>query len=289
MPDVPIGSEQSQFQDSNLSHSSDCDAVCIDAARIYDSCGAKDCLSDLTLIFTEENQCIVDNACSVRICKANVITSTVDVEPVAFHRGFYAVDMVFYFAVTCEVYTNTLSLPSTISGLATYGKRVVLYGSDGNAKTFSSDEPITCECSVSDSVCGCNNSLPKATVQISNPMALSAKLSKHNCTCNLPCTSIPECVINYFGNCLVPPRAQSISATLGIFTITQLIRNVQIIIPSYDYCVPRKECSSHTDDPCEAFSKIEFPTDSFFPPNADECCDARFGTDSSFGCNCDKN
>ena len=51
MPDTPFGSEQMQS-----SFGTDCNAVCIDAARIYDSCGAKDCLSDLPLIFTEDDQ-----------------------------------------------------------------------------------------------------------------------------------------------------------------------------------------------------------------------------------------
>ena len=48
--------------------------------------------------------------------------------------------------------------------------------------------------------------------------------------------------------------------TIGIFTITRLERDVQIMIPSYDFCVPRKECPSAPDDPCEVFSKIDFPT-----------------------------
>lgn len=283
MSDATFGPEQTSRQDESQNNSG-CDAVCIDAARIYDSCGAKDCLSDLTLMFSEENQCIVDEACSVRICKASVITSTVEVEPVAFHRGFYAVDMVFYFAVTCEVYSKSVALPSTISGLATYGKRVVLYGSDGDAKTFSSESPVVCDCHEKDCQCGYPGSLPKAMVQISNPMALSAKLNSCKCGCSMPCTSIPECVIDYFGGCLVPPKKKCITATIGIFTITQLIRNVQIMIPSYDFCVPRKECTARTDDPCEVFSKIEFPTDSFFPPNAGECGDG----EKSFDCRCDK-
>jgi hypothetical protein len=287
MPDVPFESEQRQLQEENSTNFSECNAICVDAARIYDSCGAKDCLSDLTLMFTEDNQCIVDNACSVRICKASVITSTIDVESVAFHRGFYAVDMVFYFAVTCEVYTSSNTIPSTITGLATYGKRVVLYGSESCTKSFSSDSPVVCDSP--DSNCGCEgeNALPKATVQISNPMALSAKL-KSGCGCNVPCTQIPECVANYFGSSLVPPRNKFIAATIGIFTITQLIRNVQILIPSYDYCVPRKECQTHTDDPCEAFSKIEFPTECFFPPN-DVDTQSCGGSETAFECDCSRN
>ncbi|MCH5296777.1 MAG: hypothetical protein J1E85_03820 [Ruminococcus sp.] len=275
MPDVSFDAEQVQSQ--SVHHKdSDCDAVCIDAARIYDSCGAKDCLRDLPVMFTSEDQEIVENACSCKVCKVSVITSTVNVEPVAFHRGFYSVDMVFYFAVTCEVYTTAASLPTTITGLTTYAKRVVLYGSDGCVKTFSSEESGL-NCSSPGEECSCchKESVPKATVQISDPMALSAKLKCHRSheyqnRCNHNCNTIPACVTAFFGEPLVNPRNNFIAVTIGIFTITQLIRNVQLLIPSYDYCIPRKECTSRTDDPCEAFSKIEFPTDCFFPPNSDD-------------------
>lgn len=278
MPDVTFDAEQVQSRNEKH-HDSDCDAVCIDAARIYDSCGAKDCLRDLPVMFTCEDQDVVDNACSCKICKVSVITSTVDVEPVAFHRGFYSVDMVFYFAVTCEVYSTAASLPTTITGLATYAKRVVLYGSDGCVKTFSSeDKGQNCSCPEDECSCCHRDSVPKATVQISDPMALSANLKctmPHGCPnmCQNHCKSIPACVEAFFRNPLVQPRTNYIAVTIGIFTITQLIRNVQLLIPSYDYCIPRKECTSKTDDPCEAFSKIEFPTDCFFPPNAESTSD----------------
>ena len=35
------------------------DPVCVDLPRIYDSCGAKDCLRDLTVFFTAEDQAVV--------------------------------------------------------------------------------------------------------------------------------------------------------------------------------------------------------------------------------------
>lgn len=283
MPDAPYGSEQTPFRSEGRGES-DCEAVCIDAARIYDSCGAKDCLSDLPLMFTESNQCLIDSACSVRINKASVITSAVEVEPVAFHRGFYSVDMMFYFAVSCEVYTSSGAIPTTVNGLAMYGKRVVLFGSDGCVKSFSSGEPVVCDKSESDCGCSYSNCLPKATVQISSPMALSAKLKNCCHSCPMPCGAIPDCVVEYFGGELVQPTSKYISATIGIFTITQLQRNVQIMIPSYDFCVPRKECAARTDDPCEVFSKIEFPTDSFFPPKVGEC----EKSEKPFECKCDE-
>lgn len=279
MPDTPCGSEQMQS-----SQNTDCNAVCIDAARIYDSCGAKDCLSDLPLMFTEEDQCLVERACSVRINRASLITSTVEVEPVAFHKGFYSVDMVFYFVVSVDVYTSSGAIPTTINGLAKYGKRVVLFGSDGNVKSFSSDSPVTCADGDAECACAGFESLPKATVQISNPMALSAKLVSCKGIEKFPCGAIPQCVLDYFGCDFAEPTSRQVLATIGIFTITQLQRNVQLMIPSYDFCVPRKECPTNTDDPCEVFSKIEFPTDSFFPPRVGESGKGN----KNFECHCDE-
>lgn len=269
MSDARFGYEQIPF-DSDGNGDSTCDAVCIDASRIYDSCGAKDCLSDLPLLFTRENQILIENACSVRINRASVITSTVEVEPVAFHKGFYSVDMVFYFVVSVDVYSSSGAIPTTVNGLAIYGKRVVLYGSDGCVKSFSSDTPTSCYTEDTDCACSAHNCLPKATVQISSPIALSAKLKKSCCKNYMPCKNIPECVLEYFNGEPVYSDDTQVVATIGIFTITQLQRNVQIMVPSYDFCVPRKECATRTDDPCEVFSKIEFPTDSFFPPRVGE-------------------
>ena len=75
------------------------DPVCIDVPRIYDSCGAKDCLRDLTVFFTEADQTLVEKASAVRVTKASVLTSSITVDAVAFNRGYYSVDVVFYFAV----------------------------------------------------------------------------------------------------------------------------------------------------------------------------------------------
>ena len=56
------------------------DPVCLEVPRIYDNCGAKDCLRDLTVFFTPENQTLIETATSVRVTKVSVITATVDVD-----------------------------------------------------------------------------------------------------------------------------------------------------------------------------------------------------------------
>lgn len=257
------------------------DPVCVDLPRIYDSCGAKECLRDLTVYFTAEDQELIDNATAVRVTKSGVLTSTVNVDSIAFHRGYYSVDVVFYFAVCAEVYTGTGALPTTVTGLATYAKRVVLFGSEGNAKTFSSvgEQPID----ASEFTCcpGCPSTLPEATVQVSCPMSLAASLAPVTTPVILP--FIPESVAEFFGAELTAPATQRVLVTLGVFTIVQLTRSVQLMIPSYDFCVPRKECNDSADDPCEAFGKIDFPTDSFFPPSATDSSADRPG----FGCGCE--
>lgn len=271
---VPVNSDSEETKAANF------DPVCVDAPRVYDSCGAKDCVRDLPVFFSPENQAIVETASSVRISSASVITSTVEVEPVAFHRGFYSVDATIYFAVCCEIYSSAGALPVNANGLAVYAKRVVLYGSESSVKTFTSSSVSAPDASALDCCYGSEGNLPVAAVHISSPMALAASISRSAPGVQLP--YVPEQVLELYGGELGVPENNRVLTTVGIFTITQLSRNVQLTMPSYDFCAPRKECSSRTDDPCEAFSKIEFPTDSFFPPNTTE---GEAGA-TAFPCNC---
>ncbi len=66
------------------------------------------------------------------------------------------------------------------------------------------------------------------------------------------------------------PR-KTVLITIGLFTIVQLERCVQMMIPAYDYAVPDKQStSSSADDPCEVFNRIKFPISQFFPPKLSE-------------------
>ena len=62
--------------------------VCVDVPRIYDSCGAKDCLRDLTVFYTENNRDLIDKATSVRVNKISVITSTCAARSIRARRTF---------------------------------------------------------------------------------------------------------------------------------------------------------------------------------------------------------
>ena len=234
-------------------------SFCIDAERVYDSCGDKDCLSDMRVFFTEADQAVIDSAVSVRIREANIINTVVNVEPVTYHCGFYSVDMTFYFEIVLDVYSSGGTVPETVSGLSVFAKRVILYGGNGSVAVFTSEETSSC-------LDPEDANLPIAKVQVAQPMALTASLTE-SCSPCIPSAAIPDCVIEYFGGAIVPSQARSVLATIGVFTIVQLKRTVQILIPAFDFCVPDKECVTSTDNPCDMFSKVDFPVEQFFPPN----------------------
>ena len=80
--------------------------------------------------------------------------------------------------------------------------------------------------------------------------------------------SVPDSVCRVFDDALViGGECKRAFVSLGVFSIVKLERRVQLLIPSYDYCVPSKECVGATDDhPCDLFDRIDFPMEEFYPP-----------------------
>ena len=241
------------------------EAVCIEAQRIFDSCSDKDCLEDLEVVFTDgAAKTIIDNATFIKSKCVEVLNTYFTIEPVPFNKGFFSIDITYFFNVVLEAYTGSSSAAQTVSGTAQFCKKVILYGSDGNAKIFRSDETITpvprgC----------CYQNLPTATAQVVEPIILDSKLVtktyRHGChDCCCP-PQVDESVL--------PAPEKKVFVTLGLFSIISLIRPVSILIPSYDYCIPHKDCSTSNDSPCELFEKIKFPTTEFFPLSLEDVKD----------------
>lgn len=247
------------------------EAVCIETARIYDSCSAKDCFEDLQVYFTDTAQAVIDSAMSVKTKRATVLNVYMDVEPVAFNKGFYSVDVTFFFKVTVEAYTSPVCVPLEVTGLAVFTKKVILYGSEGNVATFSTDSSATNCYDYS------GNNLPVASIQCVEPIFLAAKLCDRSEMCYEPCITIPADVAAQFdGSFEMVNPGKNVYVTLGLFSIVNLQRKVQLLVPAYDYCIPQKECTCNTEDPCEVFRSIKFPVEEFFPPrmaDEDTSCD----------------
>ena len=163
--------------------------------------------------------------------------------------------------------------PVEISGLCVFDKRVILFGSEGGAKTFSSEACLSELEERELRKCG----LPTAVVEAVDPIVLSMKLVDvcecRCCDCEL--TEIPPCVCSCFGSDLnFGSEGKRVYVTLGQFSIIRLERETQLLMPVYDYCMPEKECacgSCGEEDPCELFRQVKFPVSEFFPPNAMSC------------------
>ena len=269
------------------------EAVCIDVQRVYDSCADKDCLADVRVYFCDEAQCMINNATSVRCRGAEVINVLTEVEHVPFNRGFYSVDLTFYFAVRLDVISAPNCPAESVTGLAIFSKKCILYGSDGNVKIFTSEfreNEIDEQLPVS-------SSNPRAKVQVAEPICLDAKLCRPCDCCNniseISCC-VPKHIKRYFGGHFCEADTEkAVRITLGIFTIVQLERDVQLLIPAYDFCIPDKECNcdSGAEDPCDAFRRIKFPVNEFFPlsiKEAEKDTSSNYNIKSSCGCGCNK-
>ena len=104
-----------------------------------------------------------------------------------------------------------------------------------------------------------------------NPICLSCRLcDAPNCMKEVT-FSCPEVVSRLFDDEFDAVRpVKIVCLSIGLFSIVQLERTVQMMVPVYDFCIPNKECVTTTDDPCELFKKIKFPVNEFFPPKLEE-------------------
>ena len=110
------------------------EAVCIHTKKIYSGCRDKDCIEDLRVFPTVSSRAYIDAAFSIRPGSAELLYTAVNVEEITFNRGYYTVDVTYFYKVTGEAFPGN----NTVTGLAVFDKRVILFGSEGNAKIFSS-------------------------------------------------------------------------------------------------------------------------------------------------------
>lgn len=246
------------------------EAVCIHTDKVFDSCCDKDCLENIRVYLTQCGQEVVDRAISIKCSRAEVIWVVSDIESVPFNRGFFSIDLKYFFRIVLQVFTG-VARPTEVEGLATFEKKVILFGSDGNAKIFSSKYKQN----AFDTQLWKKTNMPHAVIEVVDPITLGEKLvdirQKNNCCCcddDFDLTAVPSSVQGVFDDALVVGgECKRAYVSLGIFSIIKLERCVQILVPSYDYCIPRKECVGATDDnPCDLFDRIQFPMDEFYPP-----------------------
>ena len=237
------------------------DAVCIEAMRVFDSCSSQDCLEDLLVNVDADTQTLLNRSSHVKIPCAEVIDAAFTVDPVPFNKGFYSVDITYTFRLDMEITPCDEGAAEQAEGSARFNKKVILYGSEGNTKSFRSDENN--EAVING--CSCCSTVPIASVSVVDPIVLGTKFICNPCqpiqTCGYDCNDGQGCQ----DEPVFDPTNRQVKVTLGLFSMIKLERPVPVLMPVHDYSIPLKECSSNTDSPCEVFEKISFPTDEFFP------------------------
>lgn len=266
------------------------EAVCIQVEKVYDSCKERDCIEDERVLFFNNSciQRIISRAINVKCRMAEILDVYIDVEPVPFKRGFYSVDVKFFIKITLDFFVPRSGgiRIVTIPGVVVFDKKVILFGSEGNVKIFKShfvekgiDKPIRSALQ--------QDNLPIGKVEVAEPICLNAKIQDLLDKCfedvccidklprgvveSLEKESVNESDLLFEEDAVEEENRQfptrRVVATIGLFSIIKLIRNVQLLIPAFDFCVPKKKCIAATDEnPCELFDTIEFPVDEFFPP-----------------------
>ena len=116
-------------------------AMSIHTQKITDACRDKDCIEDLRVYLTTGSQALLDSCASVRVRCAELLYSSIEVEPVAFDRNHYCIDVTFYYRILADAVVGA-GRPAALHGLAVFSKRAVLCGEDSCAHIYRSDTRI---------------------------------------------------------------------------------------------------------------------------------------------------
>lgn len=253
------------------------EAVCVQAEKVYDHCREKDCIEDAVVDFVDDVQNLIDKAVKVRVKEAEVVKVFTDLDDVPFKRGFFTVNVRYKIKVRVEfTYRDqfgNMCVSDTKVGFVWFSKTVILFGSEGQVKIFSSVDPTNYQGQDED---GCNatiqqDNMPNVKVEVAEPLVLNTQIKRVHCSPISPYgaeydddddRSDDSAVA---GRRFFPPRR--VVVTIGLFSIIKLTRLVQLLIPAFDFCIPTRECVAATDEnPCDLFETIDFPFDQFFPP-----------------------
>lgn len=164
-------------------------SACIHTNQIVDSCLDKDCVDDLRVYLTTESQSVLDRSTGAKTRCAELLFADVDVEALRYKRGHYSIDITFYYRVIADAILGG-TRPTTITGLAIFSKRVVLYGGCGKAKSFRSTDGIPSADAM------LHSERPTAIVEVLDPMILAGKVREVcDCRrCETEVTDIPAAI-----------------------------------------------------------------------------------------------
>lgn len=242
------------------------ETVCIEANRVLDSCRDRDCYENVQVFLTGYGNEIIERTGNIRVKNSCIAWSNISVDPIAFNRGFYSVNIRLYIRITFEACISPGRIQE-FDGVAVVDKNVILYGGESNLNVFKS-KGTSGFCELPTELCCTEGNLPTAVVEVVDPIILGVKVVEkrhdHCCVCCCSCGDIPEGVTRNINGALTDESKRYLVVSIGIFSVVRIVRPGQFIINATEYTVPDKECLAHSEEnPCEIFRCMAFPTQEF--------------------------
>lgn len=154
------------------------EALSIHTRKITDSCRDKDCIEDLRVYLTRGSQALLDTATGAKVRCAELLYTYIDVEPIAFDRNHYCIDVTFYYRILADAVIGT-GRPAALYGLAVFSKRAVLCGEDSRAHIYTSETRI-CE---PDGITRYSANRPTAVVEVTDTNSQNRKTNPYPQVC----------------------------------------------------------------------------------------------------------
>ncbi len=242
------------------------DTVCIEANRVLDSCRDRDCYENVQVFLTNFGNEIIERTGNIRVKDSCIAWTNISVEPIAFNRGFYSVNIRLYIRLAFEACLAPGRIQE-FEGVAVIDKKVILFGGESNLNVFKSNG-TSGFCEMPEDLCCSEGNLPTAVLEVIDPIILNAKVIEkkhgHHCVCCCTCGDIPEGVTRNINGPLCDDTERYLVVSLGIFSVVRIVRPAQYLINATEYTVPDKECLTHSEEnPCDIFRCMEFPVEEF--------------------------
>ena len=242
------------------------ETVCIEANRVLDSCRDRDCYENVRVFLTNFGNEIIERTGNVRVRHSCIAWASITVDPIAFNKGFYSINIRFYIKITFEACLSPGRVQE-FDGIAVIDKNVILFGGDNNLNVFkSTGTGGFCEAPVE--LCCSEGNMPTAVVEAVDPIILGVKVVEkkhaHHCVCCCTCGDIPDGVTRNINGGLSDEGERHLVVSIGIFSVVRIVRPAQYLISATEYTVPDKECLTRSEEnPCDIFKCMAFPTDEF--------------------------
>ena len=222
------------------------------AMKIYDSCRSKDCLGppELGPARHHNGQLIEppEDARSVILENTKVARIVVmKKEPSSFRKGFWDLEIQYVLHYELRFFGPEGRHLGTVPAVSTFTKRCSLFGSVGQEVSLFTDL-----LGGGDTLTGGGEPFVLIEAKV---MPLAAEIVRRHCR-----KSEGES----------QERRVRVLVTLGLFTIIKLYRFVSLMVESRGFVIPPPCRDVMPPNPCDFFEDLDFPLDSFSPPQKKE-------------------